>query len=254
MEAIIDRLRSELALQSRVANEAAAKQREEIAEIYAKYNASEARLTRQTIEMKKACDEVRINGILRISPLPYTKAIVQARDGERERCDGVIRELRQRLHDYEASRSEVERRCEGYLLELRETRDEHEACMKAARAQAEQLQAELERVQTVNLSLRESLMNEQNESKLLRMELSDCKIKLHDATVSSKAWHTQLLQSDEERNRLARTVESLSSQVQHLVACRRRDFSVVAESLSRTVEREMQSLRLNMGIPAEEAD
>ena len=60
LEAIIDRLRDELALQSKVASEAAAKQREEIAEIYAKYNATEAKLTRQAIEMKKACDEVKL--------------------------------------------------------------------------------------------------------------------------------------------------------------------------------------------------
>lgn len=58
LEAIIERMRADMALQSQVANETASKQREEIAEIYAKYNATEAKLARQTIELKKACDEV----------------------------------------------------------------------------------------------------------------------------------------------------------------------------------------------------
>lgn len=140
------------------------------------------------------------------------------------------------------------------MLELKETRDEHDSRMKAARSQAEQLQSELQRVQTVNMTLRETLMNEQNENEQLSRDLNQCKVQLHESTASSKTWHAQLIQMTGDRNRLLKTVETLDSQIKHLSACRRKDFSIVAESLSKTMEREVETLRVNMGIPAGESD
>jgi hypothetical protein len=58
LESIIERLRSEMAMQSALANEMADRQRHEVSDLYIKYNSSEAQLTRMTIELKKAGDEV----------------------------------------------------------------------------------------------------------------------------------------------------------------------------------------------------
>ena len=58
LEAIMDRMRGEAAAQQTLAAEAATRMRAEVNDLYARYNASEAALARQAIEMSKAADEV----------------------------------------------------------------------------------------------------------------------------------------------------------------------------------------------------
>lgn len=206
--------------------------------MYAKYNASEAALTRQNIELKKACDE----------------AVVAAREREKERCDGIVKELRQQVVDYEATKKELENRAEGYLNELRDARIDHDTRNKSTRVQIEKLQEELDRLVTQNSTLKESLANEEKSNRLLELDLSEAKTRLSEVTDKSKKWYAELVQTTEEKNRLAQLSAKLQAEVNHLQACRQSDFNSVAGSVLKVMGRELDSLRINMGIPVNEND
>lgn len=172
-----------------------------------------------------------------------------AREKERDRCYLAISELRETVNHYEANRSELESRCENYMNELQDARVEHDMRSKAAKAQIEGLLSEAVRAQNMITALRDSLIAEELKNKTLSLDLIESRTNLSNLSATAKSWRSELVQVSEERTRLARQCDKLEASVEHLTACRSNDFNNVAESVVTVMGRELEAMRVNMGIP-----
>lgn len=179
------------------------------------------------------------------------EAVAEARELEKERYEAVVVSLRAQVDACETSLRDSQTRSEGCLAELLEARAEHEGRTAAARAQIEQLQGDVDRTHAQNLSLMDSLATEEKGARLVALDLAEAKRSLNEALGQAGKWRAELATTTEERNALLKQRARLQAEVDALKLARKSDFNSVAGSVLQVMGRELDSLRVTMGIPSD---
>jgi hypothetical protein len=82
----------------------------------------------------------------------------------------------------------------------------------------------------------------------LKREIDDTKKRLLISLEESEDCHRTLQQAIVERQELRSKIDKLGSELEHCIAMRSKEFDVISQTLSGTLEKELQSLKVNLKI------
>jgi chromosome segregation ATPase len=207
-------------------------QRMQISDLTTKLSSLDSTFAQERLDLKKATDDA-------ISSVMVT---------EQKKYDSLVSESKKALESYVASKQELEARCNGYIAEINSLRDEHGKHIEQVMSQMNSLEHEAKRVRSQNVLLKESVSSSTSENAMLKRELDDTKKRLLLSLEDSEDCHRTLQEAITERQELRSKIDKLGSELEHSVAMRSKEFDLISQTLSTTLEKEFQSLKVNLKI------
>jgi len=207
-------------------------QRMQISDLTTKLSSLDSTFAQERLDLKKATDD----------------AISSVMATEQKKYDSLVSESKKASESYVASKQELEVRCNGYITEINSLRDEHGKHIEQVMSQMNSLEHEAKRLRSQNVLLKESVSSSTSENAVLKRELDDTKKRLLLSLEDSEDCHRTLQEAITERQELRSKIDKLGSELEHSVAMRSKEFDLISQTLSTTLEKEFQSLKVNLKI------
>lgn len=203
---------------------------QEITDLLLKISLLTSELTKQKIESDAHCD----------------KAVLEARESERDKMSATITDLKLRLQVYVSTRGELEARCAAYVKEIRDLQEDHIKKARDLQNHLATVEAELVRCRVVIESLRDKISSEEADSKLRIAELQDARISMIRLQERADSTHRQLQEILLERQKMSEKLTSLELLLTHATELRLSDFQTIHQNISRVMTNEFDTLRLSL--------
>ena len=207
-------------------------QRMQISDLTTKLSSLDSTFSQERLDLKKATDD----------------AISSVMLSEQKKYDSLQAEAKKAMESFLSSKYELESRCNGYIAEINALRDEHGKHIDQVTAQLSSLESEMKRVRHQNISLKDASSAMNSENSLIRRELDDNKKRLLISLEESEDCHRTLQEAIVERQELRSRIDKLSSELEHATAARSREFELISQTIASSLEKEFQSLKVNMKI------
>jgi len=207
-------------------------QRMQISDLTTRLSSLDSTFAQERLDLKKAADDA-ISGVMQ---------------SEQKKYESLQAEAKKAMDSFLSSNHELESRCNGYIAEITSLRDEHGRHIDLFKAQLESLENELKRVRHQNISLKDASSATTSESAAMKRELDDTKKRLLISLEESEDCHRTLQDAIVERQELRSRIDRLSSELEHAAGSRSREFELIAQTIALSMEKEFQSLKVNMKI------
>jgi chromosome segregation ATPase len=207
-------------------------QRMQISDLTTKLSSLDSVFAQERLDLKKATDDA-INSVMVV---------------EQKKYDTLLTESKKALESYVVSKQELEVRCNGYISEINSLRDEHGRHVEQIMNQMNSLENEAKRVRNHNVMLKESTSTITSENSILKRELDDTKKRLLLSLEESEDCHRTLQEAITERQELRSKIDKLGSELEHSIIMRSKEFDLISQTISTTLEKEFQSLKVNLKV------
>jgi len=222
----MDRLRAEQASLLSVAQEKAARQSRELAELYKKHAELQSEASTQRVEMQEKADA----------------AVAAVRESEAKRCESTVAEFRSRLDAYLTSRAAIEVRCEGLSRELKVAQEQHMTTSTQLEKQIKEMDQELRRLREQKLSMEATLATSQKDCQTAVERSSEAHKKLLETEGRLEETRRSLHDCVLERGNLRSEVGTLKQMVDKLELQRKTEFAAVSDHLTLNLKKELAAL------------
>lgn len=222
----MDRLRAEQASLLSVAQEKAARQSRELAELYKKHAELQSEASTQRVEMQEKADA----------------AVAAVRESEAKRCESTVAEFRSRLDAYLTSRAAIEVRCEGLSRELKVAQEQHMTTSIQLEKQIKEMDQELRRLREQKLSMEATLATSQKDCQAAVEKSSEAHKKLLETEGRLEETRRSLHDCVLERGNLRSEVGVLKQMVDKLELQRKTEFAAVTDHLTLNLKKELAAL------------
>jgi len=223
----LDRVRAEFASQLSVAQEKAARQTRELAELYKKHAELQSEASTQRVELQEKSDA----------------AIAAVRESEAKRCESTVAEFRARLDAYLSSRAATEVRCEGLARELKVAQEQHLSTSTQLEKQIKEMDAELRRLREQKLAMETSTATAHKDMNVAIEKAGDSHKRMIELEGRLEETRRSLHDCTLERGTLRSDNQTLKAQVDKLEIQRRQEFHSLSEHLSQSLKKELESLK-----------
>ena len=207
-------------------------QRMQISDVTTRLSSLDSTFAQERLDLKKAADDA-ISGVMQ---------------SEQKKYESLQAEAKKAMDSFLSSKHELESRCNSYIAEITSLRSEHGRHMDLFNKQLESLENELKRVRHQNISLKDASSATTSESAMMKRELDDTKKRLLISLEESEDCHRTLQDAIVERQELRSRIDRLSSELEHALGSRSREFELIAQTIASSMEKEFQSLKVNMKI------
>jgi chromosome segregation ATPase len=207
-------------------------QRMQISDLTTKLSSLDSTFAQERLDLKKATDDA-ISNVIVI---------------EQKKYDSLLSESKKALESYVISKQELEVRCNDYINEINSLRDEHGRHIEQIVSQMNSLEQEAKRVRSHNVLLKENTSTITSENSILKRELDDTKKRLLLSLEESEDCHRTLQEAITERQELRSKIDKLESELEHSIDMRSKEFNLISQTISTTLEKEFQSLKVNLKV------